>query len=163
MKNFHLAILKKPYLDAILDGAKTIESRLTVTKRSPFNRISLADMIFFKISSGPVCAAASVAAVKQFENLDPQQIIEIKQKYNHQIRGTDRYWLKKANSRFALLVWLKNVHPIEPVYINKKDWRAWVVLDSDNNFGLFENPAIKPHPHPSIPVKRQFRPERSRK
>ncbi len=144
MKNFHLAILKNVYLNAILDGTKTIESRLTITKRAPFGQISPDDTILFKASSGPVSAVARVAAVKQFENLDPRQIVEMKQKYNHQIQGTDPYWLEKADSRFALLVWLTDVQPIEPVYINKKDLRAWVVLTSENNFSLFENPAIKP-------------------
>ena len=138
MHNCHLAILKKPYLDAIRDGRKPVESRFTITRRSPFGQISEGDKIFFKQSSGPVCATASVVKVKSFENLTPAKVLEIKAKYNHLILGSDEYWQSKSDCNFGLLVWLKNVKPIEPVMINKKDWRAWVVLNSRENYGLLE-------------------------
>jgi len=143
MANCHLVILKKPYLEAILDGSKTIESRFTKTKRSYFGRVLPGDKLFLKESSGPVCATAKVAAVENFENLTPQQIIEIKQQYNHYIKGSEEYWRSKADCRFGVLVWLKDVEPIEPVRIRKKDWRAWVVLTVKENFGLLKNGEVK--------------------
>ena len=85
MANYHLVILKKPYLDAILAGRKTIESRFIKTKHSPFGKVAAGDRLFLKISSGPVCATALAAAVKIFANLTPGQIITIREKYNHQI------------------------------------------------------------------------------
>ncbi len=138
MSNSHLVILKKPYLDAILDGRKKIESRFTKTKRHAFGRVFPGDTLFLKISSGPVCARATVAEVKNFENLTPEQIIEIKQRYNHYIKGSDEYWHSKMDSRFGFLAWLTDVKPIEPVRIHKKDWRAWVVLTEKENFGLLK-------------------------
>lgn len=136
MANYHLVVLKKPYLEAILAGQKRIESRFSRIRRHPFGQVLAGDRLFLKVSSGPVCAAASVAAVRNFENLTPRQIVEIKQRFNHHIRGSDQYWRSKANCRFGLLVWLSNVKPIEPVRIHKKDWRAWVVLTAKENFGL---------------------------
>jgi ASC-1-like (ASCH) protein len=136
MANYHLVILKKPYLEAILDGRKQIESRFTKTKRYAFGRVLPGDKLFLKISSGPVCAVATVEAVKNFENLTPEQIAEIKQQYNNYVRGTDEYWHSRTNCRFGFLVWLKDVRAIEPVRIRKKDWRAWVVLTEKENFGL---------------------------
>ena len=132
----HLAILKKPYLDAILAGRKKIESRFIKTKRFYFGRVSAGDKLFLKISAGPVCATATVAAVKNFENLTPKQVVKIKQKHNRYIFGSDEYWQSKSNCKYGSLVWLKDVKPIEPVQINKKDWRAWVVLTEKENFGL---------------------------
>jgi len=143
MANYHLVILKKSYLDAILTGQKRIESRFTKTKREPFGQVLPGDKLFLKESSGPVCAVAAVAAVKIFENLTPGQITEIKQRYNHYIRGSDKYWQSKANCRFGFLVQLKDVKPIEPVRIHKNDWRAWVVLTAKENFGLLKCGAIK--------------------
>ncbi len=96
-----------------------------------------------KVSSGPVCATAAVTAVKNFENLNPGQIIEIKQRYNHYIKGSDEYWDSKMSSRFGFLAWLTDVKPIEPVRINKKDWRAWVVLTEKENFGLLKTNSLK--------------------
>jgi ASC-1-like (ASCH) protein len=132
----HLVILKKPYLDAILTGRKKIESRFTKMKHHGFGRVLAGDKLFLKESSGPVCATAKVKSVRNFDNLTPKQIIEIKQRYNHYIIGGDEYWQSKSNCRFGFLVWLEDVRPIEPVRINKKDWRAWVVLTEKENFGL---------------------------
>ena len=132
----HLVILKKRYLDAILDGRKKIESRFMQTKRHGFGRVLPGDKLFLKVSSGEVCATATAAAVKNFENLTPEGVIKIKRQYNHHIIGGDEYWQSKRDCRFGFLVWLKDVKTIEPMRINKKDWRAWVVLTEKENFGL---------------------------
>ena len=136
MANDHVLILKKPYLEAILAGRKRIESRLMHTKRAYFGQVKVGDRLFLKLSSGPVYATAIVAAVKNFENLTPQQMIKLKQQYNHHIKGSEKYWQDKANCRFGCLVWLGHVRAIEPVRINKKDWRGWVVLTEKEEFGL---------------------------
>ena len=138
MAKHHLVILKKPYLEAILTGRKQIESRFTLTKRSYFGHVSAGDTLFLKESSGPVCARAKIAAVKSFENLTPKQIAGIKRRYNRDIGADAKYWQGKANCRFGLLVWVKEVEPIKPVRICKKDWRAWVVLTDKENFGLLK-------------------------
>lgn len=136
MANYHLVILKRPYLEAILAGRKQIESRFMNTKRNHFGQVTPGDKLFLKLSSGPVCATATAAAVKTIENLTPEQIFELKEQYNHLIGGSDEYWRSRANCKFGFLVWLKDVQPIEPVRIGKKDWRGWVVLTEKENFGL---------------------------
>jgi ASC-1-like (ASCH) protein len=149
MANYHLVILKKPYLDAILAGRKTIESRLTRTRHHFFGQVQAGDKLFLKVSSGPVCAAATVAAVKCFENLTPQQIGDIKRRYNHYIQADEQYWQSKADCRFGFLARLKNIEPIEPRQIRKKDWRAWVVLTAKENFGLPFAPGPVPRASPA--------------
>lgn len=143
MANYHLVILKKPYLDAILDGRKQIESRFTKTRHHTFGRVLPGDKLFLKLSSGPVCATASVAAVKNFENLTRKQISEIRQRYNHQIMGSEDIWRSKMDCKFGFLVWLQDVQRIRPVRIHKKDWRAWVVLTEKEDFGLLESSSIQ--------------------
>jgi hypothetical protein len=143
MANCHLVILKKPYLDAILQSRKRIESRFTKTRHHGFGRVQAGDKLFLKLSSGPVCATATAVAVKNFENLTPGQILRLKRCYNQHIGGDEKYWRSKADCRFGFLVWLKDVEPIEPVWINKKDWRAWVVLTEKENFGLLKINAEK--------------------
>jgi len=125
-------------LDAILTGQKRIESRFFRARRQVFGRVQPGDKLFLKQSSGPVCATATVVEVKNFENLTPKRITEIKQQYNQYILARDEYWQSKKSCRFGFLVWLKDVKPIEPVRIYKKDWRAWVVLTEKENFGLIE-------------------------
>jgi hypothetical protein len=138
-----LVILKKAYLDAILEGRKKIESRFTRTRHHGFGRVGAGDKLFLKLSSGPVCATATVAAVKNFENLTPERITHLKQQYNQDICASDGYWSSKMNCEFGFLVWLQGVKPIEPVRICKRDWRAWVVLTEKENFGLLKINAEK--------------------
>jgi ASC-1-like (ASCH) protein len=138
MANYHLVILKKPYLDAILDGRKLIESRFSKTKRNAFGRVLPGDILLLKQSSGPVCGMATVEAVKNFENLTAEKIADIKERYNDYIRGADEYWRSKADCKFGFLAWLKDVRTIEPVRIHKNDWRAWVVLTEKEDFGLLK-------------------------
>ncbi len=144
MPNYHLVILKKPYLDAILQGQKQIESRFTKTRHYFFGRIRPGDRLFLKVSSGPVCAIATVAAVKNFANLTPEKILQIKEEYNHDIKRSDQVWQSKSDCRFGVLVWLKDVAPINPRRIRKRDWRAWVVLTAKEDFGLLNMAAEKP-------------------
>jgi len=138
MTNSHLAILKKPYLDAILAGEKTVESRFTKTRRPPFGCIAAGDKVLFKVSSGAVCAVGLVSKVVQFAELTPGRIKQIKNKYNKYVLGSEQYWYEKADSKYGTLIWLEKIEAIEAVRINKKDWRAWVVLTAKQNFGLFE-------------------------
>lgn len=138
MVKTHLVILKKCYLDKILDGSKSIELRLTKTAVPPFGNIAVGDRLFLKESSGPVYAVARVSAFTEFRNLTPAKIARLKAEFNDKILGEDEYWKFKSDSKFAVLVWMKNVRKIKPVRINKKDWRAWVVLSEKENYGLFK-------------------------
>jgi len=143
MANYHLVILKKPYLDMMLEGHKRIELRLYKTKHPAFGRVFAGDKLFLKVSSGPVCATATVEKVKAFENLTPGRIRSLKKQYNHEIGGDHEHWQGKMDSKYCLLVWLKDVKTIQPVRIRKKDWRAWVVLTEKNDFGLLKNAAVR--------------------
>ncbi|MHC4478442.1 MAG: ASCH domain-containing protein [Planctomycetota bacterium] len=136
--NYHLVILKKAYLEAIIGGRKRIESRFSRVRRAYSGQVFPGDELFLKESSGPVCAVAKVEAVEYFEGLTPKRIAALKHRYNDDIGGSDEYWLNKADCRFGTLVWLKDVEPIEPVRIDKRDWRAWVLLTERENFGLLK-------------------------
>jgi ASC-1-like (ASCH) protein len=138
MGNAHLVILRKEYVEAILDGRKTIESRFTMNRRAYWKRILYGDRLFIKQSSGPVCATAEVMKLRYYEGLTAEKIGQIKKKYNHLISGEDEYWQSKRDCRYGVLVWLGKVKPIKPVWIDKLDWRAWVVLSEKEDFGLLK-------------------------
>jgi len=78
----------------------------------------------------------TVAAVKHFDNLTAPQIAELKRQYNQDAAGDEQYWREKMNSRFGVLIWLKDVRQITPRFITKYDWRAWVLLTKTEHFGL---------------------------
>ena len=107
----HIAVLLRPYLDLILSGEKTVECRLTVQARDPYQRIEGGERIYFKQSSGPYAATAIAEEVLFEEDLTPRRVQEIKRDYNHLIRGEDAFWTYKRTSRFCTLIWLKDVQP----------------------------------------------------
>src|SRR5688572_27369686 len=104
----HIAVLLKPYLDLILRGRKTIESRLTHQARDPYERIEPGECIYFKISAGPYGATATAEHVIFEDNLTPKRISEIRRDYNDRICGDAAFWNWKRTSRFATLIWLKD-------------------------------------------------------
>ena len=66
----HVAIMNKRFGDLIpkiLSGEKKIESRWSKNKISPWNKIKVGDVVYFKNSGGPVVAMAEVSRVEQFE------------------------------------------------------------------------------------------------
>jgi hypothetical protein len=70
----HIAVLIQPYLDFILQGKKTVESRLTMQARDPFDNIEKGERIYFKQSSGPYRATAIADQVLFEDNLTPRRI-----------------------------------------------------------------------------------------
>jgi ASC-1-like (ASCH) protein len=140
--NHHLVILKKLYLELIVSGRKTIELRLSTGRSRLFGRVQPGDGLFLKVSAGPVCARATVADVKCYETLTPPRIARIKRQYNDRIMGGDAVWESLMDRKSGLLVWLRDVRRIEPIRIEKKDWRAWVVLNEGKDFGLLDKTGV---------------------
>lgn len=134
----HLIILRNPYLDAVLRGKKTVESRFGKNKGAAFRQVRAGDVLFLKLSSGPVCGTAKVTKVEHFEDLTAQKMAELKRMYNEQIMAMEDYWQSDERCRYGAVIWLANVRRIEPVWINKRDWRAWVVLSEKEDFGLLK-------------------------
>lgn len=138
MVDSHLVILKKPYIQAILAGTKSIESRFMKVRCAPYEKVSTGDRLFFKESSSKVCATGKAGKVMHLKDLTGPKIMQLKRKYNRRICGDDLYWEQKKDCSSGVLIWLKDVKAIEPIRINKKDWRGWVVLTKERHFGLLK-------------------------
>lgn len=125
----HVAILKRPYLELILRGRKTIESRLTTTAQPPFGRIAAGERLFFKVSAGPFMATALAGRVEQFSDLNVSRMHALYRQFNAGVCGEAAYWQFKKHSRYAVFVHLREVQPIDvgPTY-EPNNWKAWFVL-----------------------------------
>lgn len=108
----HVAMIWRRYLEAILDGSKTIESRLTITARAPYQRIALGERIYFKISAGPFRARARAARITFLEGLTPARVAALRAEFGSAIQGDDDYWRFKRTARYATLIWLADVEPV---------------------------------------------------
>ena len=134
MKKYHLAILTSGWIDLILDGSKTIESRFSKVRCAPFGKVHAGDTVYMKKSSGLIEGMFSVATVETFENLTKDQVYEIDAKYCEQIFGSpyfSAHWEKWLASKHATLLHVADpVRFEQPFAFPKRDRRAWVVLDA---------------------------------
>jgi hypothetical protein len=133
----HLAVMTGPYLDLLLDGTKTIESRFTKRRVAPFDRVAGGDIVFFKQASGPVTGVGLAGEVR---NLDLHQISlqEIAATYGSAIAPADpSFWDERTQARYVTLVSMTNVISLPPLAIRKRDRRGWVVLDHPRQQSLF--------------------------
>lgn len=125
----HVAILRRPYLDLVLAGEKTVECRLTKQARAPFEAIEPGERIHFKESCGGYRATAVAARVRCERDLTPARIEAIRRDHGHLIRGEDEFWARKRESRYATLIWITDVQATaEGPPIPRQRGRAWLVL-----------------------------------
>lgn len=124
----HLGVFKEPYLSYMLEGKKTIESRFSKQKRSPYKRIKKGDIVFIKRSSGPVIGYFIVKDVLFF-NLYEISIDELKKKYANSLCVNEEFWKEKKNSHYATLLFISKLISFEPFKINKRGMQTWIELD----------------------------------
>lgn len=125
----HLAVMTGHYLDRLLDGTKTIESRFTRHRVAPFQQVASGDVIFFKPAGGPITAAGLAGTVQDLDlGIVPLQ--RVADQYGAAIAPVDAsFWADRAAARYATLVTMVDVVQTEPVLVQKRDRRGWVVLN----------------------------------
>jgi len=125
----HLAIMTPHYLDLVLTGKKTIESRFSEKKQIPYNRVEDGDLILFKKSGGDIKGIGWVKQVQYYYNLTPLFIEKLIAKFNDGLCIQPDFIQQKQKSQFATLIWLKNVKPIKPLKSPKKYYgTGWDIL-----------------------------------
>lgn len=124
----HIAILRQPFFDMVLNGEKTIESRWSMHKVAPYGKVSVGDEILLKETGKDVTATAKVKDVKYFE-LTPEKVEEIRIKYGKQI-GTDKFedWQSTLQKKYCTLIWLGDVKAISPLKVKRSNGAGWIVL-----------------------------------
>ena len=124
----HIAILKQPFFDMVLSGEKTIESRWSMNKIAPFNKVSVGDDILLKETGKDVTATAKVKDVKYYE-FTPEKVEKIRIKYGKQI-GTDKFedWQLTLQKKYCTLIWLDSVKEINPIKVQRSNGAGWIVL-----------------------------------
>jgi hypothetical protein len=129
----HVAILQGRYIDAILEGTKVVESRLSITRGAPFGRVQPGDFIHFKRTGGPFAALAHVSGVMTFEDLCPADVRTLSRRYGPQIGANAAYWHERKDAKYATFIWLTEVkpsHAVPSLYRPTPGARAaWYVLD----------------------------------
>lgn len=124
----HIAIFRQPFFDMVLSGEKTIESRWSMKKVAPFNKVQIGDELLLKQTSHDVIATAKVKDVKYFE-LTQDIAEEIKSKWNKEI-GIYKFdnWDNYKNKKYCTLIWLDNVKQTQPIKVKRSNGSGWIVV-----------------------------------
>lgn len=125
----HLVVVREPYLKLLLSGEKRIECRLSAIRRAPFQAVAEGDLLWFKLSSGPVLAVAVVERAESRTSNSGANLVRWVRSHDRLIHAEPAFYDEAGDwVRFATLVWLRAVIAIRPMRISKTDQRAWVVL-----------------------------------
>ncbi len=124
----HIAILRQPFFDMVLSGTKTIESRWSMHKVAPYNKVKIGDEILLKETCKDVTATAKVKDVKYFE-LTPEIVEDIRIKYGKEI-GTEKFenWQATLQKKYCTLIWLDRVNQIKPIKVSRSNGAGWIVV-----------------------------------
>ena len=126
----HLAIFIEPYLEYIIKGKKTVESRFSVNRIAPFRKIFKGDLILLKKSSGPIVGFCFVKDV-WFYQLKPSTWKDIKNNFESALCAQDpQFWESRKHASYATLIKLGKFNSLSPIKFRKQDRRGWVVLKS---------------------------------
>ncbi len=130
--DIHLAVFVGPYLELILEGRKTVESRFSSRRCAPYQRVRSGDILLLKRSSGPVVGLCEVGSV-WFYRLDAESWQIIKTEFAQALCVQDpSFWENRQHASYATLMRIQHVCPIAPTKFVKYDRRGWVRL-TDND------------------------------
>ena len=122
----HLAVFQEPYLQAVLDGRKTIESRFSLTRCAPYDRVGRGDLILLKRSGGPVVGLA-LAGRAFCQSLGDGDLQQLRSLYAAELMAEDdAFWNERSEKRFATLIDIDECLPIDTMEVSKRDRRGWV-------------------------------------
>lgn len=123
----HLAVLREPFYTKIILGKKTVESRFTLNRITPYQRIVVNDIIYFKlVADEKIRYYTDVKKVLFAYGYDNCKNLLIE--YKNEICIDDEYINSKSESYYLTLIWLgiiKSVGDI-PLISYKKDRRTWI-------------------------------------
>ena len=111
----HLVILRPPYLDMILRGEKSVESRLSRRRHPAATRCAPGDVLYLKRTGGDIEGRARVGRIDAYEGLDREGLRALAEQWAGRVAATDGddwYQRIKQDARHALFFTLTEVERI---------------------------------------------------
>jgi ASC-1-like (ASCH) protein len=141
----HVAIMRKSWglVPKILSGEKIIESRWYKNKAAPWGKINTGDVVYFKNTGEAVSVRADVSKVLSFEDLTPDKVREILEKYGKDdgIDDIEKYYEMFKEKKYCLLIFLGRSLKVDPFWINKKGFgamAAWICVEDINKIKVVD-------------------------
>lgn len=136
-RSVHLAVFVDPFLEYILSGKKTVESRFSAVRFPPYGRVARGDIVLLKESGGPVVGICEVGAA-WFYRLNADSWKTIRREFAVAICAEDPgFWQSREQAEFATLMYVSRTKRLPPVAWPKRDRRGWVVVRDGRTAQLF--------------------------
>jgi ASC-1-like (ASCH) protein len=121
----HIAIMKKElgFLEKIISGQKTIESRWLGRRSAPWKKVHAGDVIYFKNTGEMVSCRAVCRKVEYIELTGKHDCTQIVSEYGSQlgIGNADDFLKTITHKKYAALIYLEHVEVLsQPFNISKK-------------------------------------------
>lgn len=137
----HYAVMQGPWLDYIIHGIKTIESRWTKTRKTPYKMAKAGDTIYFQQAGKKVSLRAGIVKVDCFDRKTDEELFLTC--FNEQWQNIGFTTCKEATAflddckdiRYVTFVYLGKPEHIEPFSVNKTGYgvrAAWITIDDIN-------------------------------
>lgn len=132
----HLAVIHPDYARAMLEGRKTVESRLSQVRAIPYGRVGEGDRIYFLARRAGLIVTAVAERVVSLADLTPVDIARLRRRLDRHIGADSDYWRLKRSARFATLIWLGRVERCafapDDVYGRAPSYRSgWVIRPAE--------------------------------
>ena len=121
------------YVAMMLEGAKTVDIKLSTRRIAPWQKITLGDYLYIKASSGPVVGRCLIPEVSYFE-LRPgsMELLDVLIDIHDRVGLRDeehaqRMFEQKMHMKYATVFELDEPEELQlPVDIEKSDRRTWI-------------------------------------
>lgn len=135
----HLAIFNEPFLSLVYSKEKKIESRFSMNKISPFDKVRKGDVIILKESGGLVTGVFVAGEVKFYHGLNKEILEQIELTYGKEICSEydKNFWKNRTKAKYATLIEVKKVKKIPPFKSEKNDRSGWSILRAGISDNLF--------------------------
>jgi len=127
----HVAIVDARAAQGLLKGRKRVESRFARRRRLPYGRISVGDLVYFKLSGGTIIGHSTALRVHQFDQLTPGAIDRLRCRFNRRIHAPASYWQARRHCRYGVLIWLSGFTArLTALAVPRQYGSGWVLLSA---------------------------------
>lgn len=125
----HLGVFIEPYLQLIIEGKKTLESRFSINRTAPYCKVQNGDLLLLKRSGGPIVGICQITHAWSY-TLDAAEWDTLKSQHAKALCiQSPAFWEEKKKANYATLMKVRHVRIVEPsIPFVKSDRRGWLAL-----------------------------------
>ncbi len=128
----HLAIMRNPWFKKYISGEKTIESRISQNKLTPYQKVTIGDWIYPRQSGKKLASYKAQVKYVEYWRLgiypESRALLDKLLQFKDSICIDEAYIQSKAKCKYLTLIWTKPIIKLEnPFEFTQKGQKAWFV------------------------------------